>query len=45
MPQKMKNQWDIPSYSNSGKVYKVTIYEDNTYTCSCPQWFYQKKEY
>lgn len=44
MSRKIKKQWDLPSQSDPKKTYKVTLYEDGSYACSCPHWIYRKKE-
>jgi len=44
MSRRILNQWDIPSHSGPSKTYKVTLYEDGTYACSCPHWIYRRKE-
>jgi hypothetical protein len=44
MSRRILNQWENPSHSDPSKTYKVTLYEDGSYACSCPQWVYRRKE-
>jgi hypothetical protein len=41
---KQIDQWEVPSSSDPNKIYKVTLYEDGSYACSCPHWIYRRKE-
>ena len=37
-------QWNIESSSDPTKIYKITLYDDGSYACSCPQWIYRRKD-
>ncbi len=37
-------QWEVQSHSDPSKQYKVTLYDDDSFACSCPQWIYRRKE-
>ena len=37
-------QWLIPSSKKDGKEHKVTLYDDDTFACSCDAWIYGRKQ-
>ena len=36
--------WFVDSFTEEGKRYKVCQLEDGSFTCSCPEWIYHKRE-
>jgi hypothetical protein len=40
----IEKYWYVDSFSDENKRYKVCRLVDGTYTCSCPEWIYRRKE-
>ena len=38
------NQWIVPSSSNPGKSYKVSVTPNGEWECSCPDWTFRRNE-
>lgn len=41
---KKLRQWNVPSSSGKKQEYKVTVYDDGRWECSCPDWIYRRAE-
>ncbi len=41
-PKNITKQWAISSYTDPHKQYKVTLYKNRSWACSCPHWVYRK---
>jgi len=44
MGKEIVKYWFVDSFSNEGKRYKVCQLEDGSFTCSCPEWIFRRKE-
>ena len=44
MGKEVIKYWYVDSFSNNEKKYKVCLLEDGTFTCSCPEWVYRRRE-
>jgi len=43
MAKEYARQWDIPSDSEEGKTYKVSLTMDGELQCSCPRWVFKRE--
>ena len=44
MGKEVIKYWYVESFTNNGKKYKVCQLEDGSFTCSCPEWIYRRRE-
>jgi len=43
MAKEYARQWDIPSDSEEGKTYKVSLTMEGELQCSCPRWVFKRE--